>query len=281
MAYSMTGWGSCRTPKFTLNIRGLNSKYKEIILHAPQEFFEAEPFIHRFLSDSVSRGRVDIYVNIEKTNLKKKLKVNRQLFRQSLAELKKLGAGDISAEVILSNVEGVMSVQDAGAKEFTWAKIKPALAAAAADFKAMKKKEGSRLAADILKRLAEVEAGVSAVKKAYPAFREAGIKRTRERIKKILDKETKSRFVNSEIAEALDKLDINEEIVRIFSHVKQARSLLRTKPVCGRKIDFIAQEIYREANTMVSKVNDPAITNKSIGIKEATEKIREQSMNLE
>jgi uncharacterized protein (TIGR00255 family) len=286
MPYSMTGWGTYRTPKFTVNLRGLNSKYKEVVLHLPQEFFDAEPFIYRYLNDLVTRGRVDMYVNIEKSNLKKKVVVNEELFRETYASLKRLMTkmkikGEIPIQSVLKSVEGIIMVKDTeSADAFSWKKIKPSIEAAYSDFLKMKEKEAVGHIDDIEKRLAIIEKEAENIKAMYGEFKEEFITKTRERLETVLAKENRQGFLNTEAVEVLDKYNITEELVRIGSHVKQALGIIKTD-AAGRKLDFLAQEFYREANTIGSKINHAKVAHAVIVIKENTEKIREQAMNLE
>ncbi len=163
MPFSMTGWGTYRAGKYTINLKGLNSKYKEVVLHLPQEFFEAEPYIYKFLNDSVTRGRVDMFVNLDKSNLQKHVHVNEGLFKEAYASLTKLMKkskikGEIPVQTVLNSVEGIIMVKDAEAKDsFSWKKIKPAVEAALADFMKMKEKEAQGHVADIEERLAIIE----------------------------------------------------------------------------------------------------------------------------
>jgi len=286
MPYSMTGWGTYRTPKFTINLRGLNSKYKEVVMHLPQEFFETEPSIYKFLNEAVVRGRVDVYVNIEKNNLKKQVVVNEQLFKEAYLSMKKLTEklkikGDIQIRDVIKSVDGIITVKDMESTEaYSWKKVKPALEAAYADFMKMKEKEAQGHVSDIEKRLVIIEKEAGNIRAMYGNFKEDFINKTRERLEVILSKENRQGFLNTEAVEVLDKYNITEELVRIGSHVKQAHSIL-TEPAVGRKLDFLAQEFYREANTIGSKINDARVAQAVIAIKENTEKIREQSMNLE
>jgi len=284
--YSMTGWGTYRTKKFTINLRGLNSKYKEVVLHLPQEFFEAEPFIYKYLNDSVSRGRIDMYVNLDKSNIKKLVVSDPELFFQAHKSLKKLAAasgikGEIPIQAVLDSTDGIITVRDAEAKDtFSWKKIKPVIESAFADFMKMKKKEAEGHVKDIEARLDIIEKEAEKIRVLYNGFKEEYKNKTRERLDSIISKENRQGFLNTEAVEVLDKYNITEELVRITSHIKQARTIVRTD-AAGRKLDFLAQEFYREANTIGSKINSADVAHTVIVLKENTEKIREQAMNLE
>jgi len=286
LAYSMTGWGTHRTPKFTVNLKGLNSKYKEVVLHLPQEFFEAEPFIYKFLNDSVIRGRVDLFVNLDKNNIKKHVVVDEELFKEAYASMKKLMTkvkikGEIPVQTILNSVNGIVTVKDAEAKDtYSWKKVKPVIEAAFKDFMKMKEKEAQGHIKDIENRLSIIEKEAANIVSMHEEFKEEYKKKTRERLDVILAKENRQGFLNTEAVEILDKYNITEELVRISSHVKQALSIIKND-AAGRKLDFLAQEFYREANTIGSKINNAKIAHAVIVIKENTEKIREQALNLE
>ncbi len=285
MPYSMTGWGTCRTREYTINIRGLNSKYREVSLHAPQELFAMEPRIHRYFSGIIKRGRVDVYVGIDRSAFRKKVKINEEFFSEVYGKLSKLalkaGKEKPSIGLALNSVEGIIEVQDADPGMFSWKKLETAVSRAARDFMAMKKKEGRRLAADISKRASIIRAETAKIKKRYPVYKKNYIKKTGEKAYALLDKQGRGSSLNRELVEILDRMDINEELVRLFSHIKQLGQAVKNKEGCGRKTDFIGQEIYREANTIASKTQDDVITKSVIIIKENTEKIREQAMNLE
>lgn len=286
MPYSMTGWGTARSLKFTANIKGLNSKYKEVVLHLPQEFFEVEPLIYKYLNDSVTRGRVDLFVNLDKNNLKKHVVVDEELFKEAHASMKKLMAkvkikGDIPVQTVLNSVDGIITVRDAEAKDtYSWKKVKPVIEEAFKDFMKMKEKEAQGHIKDIENRLAIIEKEAANITAMHEEFKEEYKNKTRERLEAVLAKENRQGFLNIEAVEILEKYNITEELVRISSHVKQALSIIKND-AAGRKLDFLAQEFYREANTIGSKINNAKIAHAVIIIKENTEKIREQSLNLE
>jgi len=292
MPLSMTGWGSCKTPKYSITLKGLNSKYKEIFLHLPQEFFSIEPLIHKYLNDNISRGKVDVFVGLNKAKLEKKLVLNKRLFKDTYDSIKKLAATvhyekEIPLNIIFSHVEGIISLEDVNDREiFDWAKVKKNFAKALASFNKMKKIEGEGLAADIEKKLLLIEKETVKIKQLYETFKEQYIVKIREKIKTVFagqEKEAGERqnFLNANVVEILDKYDITEEIVRLQSHLKQASGMLKSSEAAGKKLDFLAQEMHREANTITSKIGNSEIVHCAIIIKENVDKIREQSLNLE
>jgi uncharacterized protein (TIGR00255 family) len=282
----MTGWGTCKSPKFSINIRGVNSKYREVFLHLPAEMFGAEPYMHKYFSDSITRGRVDVYMNINTTVLRKKFSINEKLFREAYSAtakiLKRAGGGEKPPVGFILGVDGVAAARDAESlKLFSWEKIKPYVAKAVKDFLRMKKAEGARLLKDIEKHLDIVETQAGEIKSMYDGFKAGFIEKAKAKIETIRGKEGKSNFLNSEVVEVLDRYEVTEELVRIASHLKHFREIIAGNTAPGRKIDFLAQELNREANTIGSKIPNAQIAHAVIIIKESTEKIREQAQNLE
>ncbi len=286
MAYSMTGWGTYKAKKFTINIKGLNSKYKEVFLHMPTEFFSLEANVHRLISDAVNRGKVDVYINIDKAKIKKRITVNEELYKSAYAALKKLlaktGEKHVPVEVIFQSVEGIVSEDLSLDADFAWEQVKPVIEKAIKDFVKMKQAEAERLLEDIAKRVDVVEKEAENIKKLFETYKVSYTIKIKNKIEELLRKseEKKEGFIAAQVVEVVEKFDITEELVRLSSHVKQIRALYKEK-IVGRKLDFIAQEIYREANTLTNKLGSPEISACAIAIKETTEKIREQAANLE
>jgi len=282
----MTGWGTCRTPKLSVNIRGVNSKYREVYLHLPAELFSAEPMMYRYVSDAVTRGRVDVYVNINAALLRKKFTINENLYMEAYRSIgrlmKKTGdTGKPPAGFILG-IEGVACARDAESMRiFTWEKVKPCIAKALKDFLKMKEAEGKRLVKDIEKHLAVVEESAEKIKKLYAEFKHDFTERARKKLAVLLEKDGKEAVIRSEVVEILDRYEVTEELVRIASHIRHFKEILAGKNPPGRKIDFLSQELNREANTIASKIPHAATAQAAIVIKESVEKIREQAQNLE
>ncbi len=286
MALSMTGWGTHKAEGYSINIRGLNSKYKEVLLHLPPEFFCFESEIHRRINDAITRGRVDVYVNMDKDNLRREIKIDDNLFKSGYKAFEKIykKAGirkKPEPETVIRCVEGIVKVNESIKGDYKWETVKPSFEKALSDFMLMKEREGSKLSSDILARAEAIEAEAAAIKADFESFREVFAKKTREKIEKIIVREDAKKFLSSEIVEAVDKHDISEELVRISSHVTQLKEMLLKEQRPGRKIDFLAQELYRESNTIASKIQDAPVAHRVISMKENTEKIREQAQNLE
>ncbi len=284
MSGSMTGWGKYKTKEFNIAIRGLNSKYKEIFLHLPQDLFEAEPHIYKIANERINRGRVDIYVNFNLEQVKKKFVINNLLFEDVYNRLNELYKKfkikkDIPVDYILKDVEGVATTQ-LGNSKITIEKVKTAVKHALDDFEKSKRTEGLHLKKDIKNNILKIEKLVNELKLQFSFLRESFAEKARKKIYELFSDEQSKKFLDLNVVEVLEKYEINEEIVRINSHINQLMSMM-DGDYSGRKIDFFTQEIYREANTITSKIQDSKIAELVIGIKEFSEKIREQAQNLE
>jgi len=282
----MTGWGTYKTSELNISIRGLNSKYKEIYLHLPQELFYVEPHIYKIVNERTIRGRIDVFVSFNVEKIRKKYVLNDALFVDAYKNIIKLFSKlgikkDVPLEYILRDVEGVATTQlSEGKGSLSAKKIKGAVIHALNDFEKSKKDEGERLLINIKKYILRIKGLVGELELRFINLRSSYEKKTREKIKELFEKDRDKKILDLNIVEVLEKYDITEEIVRLNSHLKQLMLMVSGK-CSGRKIDFFAQEIYREANTINSKIQDSNITGLTIGIKEFSEKIREQAQNLE
>lgn len=286
MSGSMTGWGKYKARELNVEIRGLNSKYKEIFLHLPQELFYMESYVYKIINERITRGRVDIYISFNQEKIKKKYIINESLFEEIYNKIqnkfKKLKINqNLPVEYILRDVEGVTAVQlSCSNSKFSIKKIKKSVICALDDFEKSKKNEGQRLIRDIKKYLLKIEKLVGKLKKQFLIFRKIYAEKARRKIKELFEKDRDKRILDINVIEILEKYEISEELTRLASHIKELMFMIKGN-YSGRKIDFFAQEIYREANTVTSKIQDSKITATAIFIKELTEKIREQAQNLE
>lgn len=286
MSGSMTGWGKYKTNEFNIAIRGLNSKYKEIFLHLPQELFVIEPYIYKIVNKRIARGRVDIYFSFNLEKIKKKYIINDFLFKDVHNKIKNKFEElkikqKLPIEYILRDVEGVTVTKLLhGNSKVTMAKIKKAVIYGLDDFEKSKRKEGQHLIKNIKKYIVKIEKLVDKLKRRFLLFKQSYAEKARQKIKELFEKDRNKKFLDTSVVEILEKYEITEEIVRLKSHIKQLMIMMRGD-YSGRKIDFFAQEIYREANTVTSKIQDSRIAKLIIEIKELVEKIREQAQNLE
>ncbi|HDT14904.1 MAG TPA: DUF1732 domain-containing protein [Firmicutes bacterium] len=286
MASSMTGWGTAAAPWFNINIRGINSKYREIVLHLPPEMFAIEARAHEFFSSKIQRGRVDIYVNIHKPAGARKIKINEALLKSAYNQLsrafKKAGIKENPpADVIFEKVEGIITTDEPAGRAYEWEKVRVYFEKAAADFIAMKNREGVRLVKDMLKRFNSARAETEKIEVRFSELKKMYEEKTAKKMAELIEKNGQKGFLGADIVDALEKYDINEEIVRLKSHDAESKKIAAQEGALGRKMDFLAQELLRESNTISAKVQDPVILSGVMAIKENADKIREQAQNLE
>ena len=294
MIYSMTGFGrgeySNDAFDITLEIKSVNNRYCDILVKMPKKLNVFEDRIKNTIKSHLSRGRIDVYINIEEKAqdnyevvanydiLDKYVKVYREMIsRYALDE-------DINIGMISRLQDGIDVSYKERAEEDYWDVIEPALNEAIERIKAMRKTEGEKLKMDVLEKVSHIEVTLSEIEKYSPQILAAYKQKTRERIKELLSElyaEIDENRIANELAIYADKTNINEEIVRIHSHLAQIKTILEATEPIGRKLDFLIQELNREANTMGSKSNDAELTRNVVALKAELEKIREQVQNIE
>jgi len=292
MLKSMTGFGKSEGQtslgKLYVEIRSVNHRYCDINLRLPKSLMVFENRIKETIRSFVSRGRIDAVFKFENTT-GEKVQLFVDLFLadeyykafQILKEKFNL-KDDINLQMFLASKDLITVKEETIDMEPYWEEIIPIVKRSIEEMDIMKKKEGEFLAKDIEKRLEEIGRELSIIKNQFPFRIEAYQNRLRERIKKLLDdlELDKYRF-EQEVAILAERMDITEEIVRTESHLSQFLNLLEGGESVGRKMDFLIQEIYREINTISSKINDAEISQRVVKIKTELEKIREQVQNIE
>lgn len=294
MIYSMTGFGrgefSNEAFDVTLEIKSVNNRYCDIIIKMPKKLNVFEDRIKNRIKSKLSRGRIDVYINLEekaydnyevKANfdiLDKYVKVYREI--QARYQLR----DEMSLSMLTRIQEGIdVSYLERGEEDF-WNAIEPALDTALSRIEEMRAQEGSQLKNDILAKVANIRATLKLIEVHAPRIVENYRAKTRERIADLLldmNAELDEMRLANEIAIYADKTNINEEIVRIYSHLEQIDAILTDTEPVGRKLDFLVQELNREINTIGSKSPDIDISNLVIGLKSDIEQIREQIQNIE
>lgn len=290
---SMTGFGKgeCTADnyKFLIEIKTVNNRYNDIHLRMPKSIRFLEEKIRNYIKTYIYRGRIDISITMEITNgTSAKIEPNIQLaFKYKDAVDKLSNALKIKNTLKIKDYLDFddviyMDSEDIDEDEI-WKVLKEALSISKDNIQLMRKKEGSQLAKDIknnldliLKILHNIEENSKGNVNDYKDKLE-------KRITELLSEEyqiDEGRLYN-ELAIYADKIDINEEIIRLNSHIKQIKDTLEEGGIIGRKIDFIIQEANREINTIGSKSQDIGITKDTIEIKNLIEKIREQAQNIE
>ncbi|MGB9840205.1 YicC/YloC family endoribonuclease [Thermovenabulum sp.] len=289
MAKSMTGYGrgkSLNEPGWEVEIRTVNHRFLDIYVRLPKPWLYLEEKIRGFIKERISRGRVDVYIGYSSFNLEREIKTDDKaieaLYKKLLELKEKIGfEGPISLE-LLSLLPDIFRVEKNVEDEELWLSLKPVLEEAVLNLNYMREEEGKNLLADISKRLNSINQKLEIIR----SRREINLKeyksRLEKRISEILEKEIlDNERLEMEVAYFAERSDINEELVRIESHIIQFTNLFDSDEPVGKKMDFIAQEMFREINTIAAKSADYVISKQVIDIKSELEKIREQVQNLE
>lgn len=296
---SMTGFGRARRVvgnyDVTVEIKSVNHRYCEMFIHLPRAFSQLEDSVRNFLKEQVIRGKTEINVNIRAVeDNSRTIGIDKVLLADYLEILS--GAAkeyslpnDVTVSTLLRLPDVVTTEKaDADIKEI-WQSLEPVLADALSDFVAQREKEGKFLAEDIIDKCAQIEKRVAFIRERSPKLVKEYTAKLRERISQLLGGGTPDeQRLLTEVAIMADKMAVDEEIVRLASHIQNLADIFRQglsdggKPApLGKKIDFIVQEMNREINTTSSKIGDLEVTMEAIEVKNTIEKIREQIQNIE
>ncbi len=293
MIKSMTGYGRSEVEIedsiFHVEIKTLNSRYRDIILRMPQDIMEIEMDIRRWISERISRGRIEVYIKVEPVLEKTEYEVvlNEPLARAYMEIFKRISElYPIQFSISMDTFCHLRDVIVQKPKEKDIEKIREGLRYAI-DFaldsvQEMRKREGEVLQQDIVSRLEKVKEAVNLIKKRSPKLIEIYRDRLRENLERLLKgQEIDQDRLMQEIAFLAERSDITEEIVRLESHISQFFSSLEKEEPVGRRLDFLIQEMNRETNTIGAKSQDVEISRLVVDIKSEIEKIREQVQNIE
>ena len=292
MIKSMTGYGSAKGTveglQITVELKSVNNRYLDTSVRMPRSFLFAEDAVKSAVQRHISRGKVDVFVSVDSTEAgDMTVKVNEALLRGYLDAFQ-----HISAEYGLQNDATVLSVsrfpdvltvekKDLDADAIS-AGIQAIAEQALNDFDAMREREGAKLREDVLGRLGTIEALVGIVERESPKTVAEYRSRLEAKMAEVLD--TAGIDENRILAEAAifaDHIAVDEETVRLRSHMSQLRTMIDGSSPTGRKIDFLIQEFNREANTIGSKCQSSDIAHTVVDLKSEIEKIREQIQNIE
>mgnify|MGYP000140991477 FL=1 len=292
MVKSMTGYGRAREMRngrdITVEVRSVNNRYLDCTVKMPRAYIFAEDRMKARVQQAISRGKVDVFVTIDASAADAAVvAVNEPLARgyyDALTRLKTMFdlSGDITPEV-LAKFPDVLAVTKAEEDvEAIAADICAVLDDALAAYNAMRAVEGEKLAADVAGRITTIEAVVGKVEERSPQTVAAYRQRLEAKMQEVLQSTTidESRIL-TEAAIFADKIAVDEETVRLRSHIAQLQAMLVSGEPVGRKLDFLIQEINRECNTIGSKCNDLTIAQDVVNMKAEVEKIREQVQNME
>ena len=292
MIRSMTGYGRFEgviNGRMTVfEIKAVNHRYLELQCRVPRSCGFLEEKIRELVSSSINRGKIDVFVSVEADeNIAADVRVNHSLAAGYVKALRELCStyelkDDVSV-LALSRYSDIFTVSKAPENEEALTEIvMEAGQKAIDDFIAMREREGEKLAADVLGRGKTILDLVSEIEERSPVTVEEYRKKLYDRIKEVLEDTTiDPQRILTEAAIFADKTAVNEETVRLRSHYAQLETMLSGNEPAGRKLDFIVQEMNREANTIGSKVCDAELAHKVVDIKAEIEKIREQIQNIE
>ena len=292
MVKSMTGYGRAREMRngrdITVEVRSVNNRYLDCTVKMPRAYIFAEDRMKARVQQAISRGKVDVFVTIDASAADEAVvAVNEPLARgyyEALTRLKTMFSlpGEVTPEV-LAKFPDVLAVTKAEEDvEAIAADICAVLDDALAAYNAMRAVEGEKLAADVAGRITTIEAVVGKVEERSPQTVAAYRQRLEAKMQEVLQSTTidESRIL-TEAAIFADKIAVDEETVRLRSHIAQLQAMLVSGEPVGRKLDFLIQEVNRECNTIGSKCNDLTIAQDVVNMKAEVEKIREQVQNME
>ncbi len=286
------GWGECSHDglKITVELSSVNRKQSEISVSLPRELELLESQVRDEINRRVARGRVSVRVNLHAAEGKAgaRVQVNTALAEAYVTELRKLAKqlglnGDLSADVLL-RTPGVFETgaRVSNAEEF-WPSVRKALEEALALMLKMRAREGAHLKKDLCDRIATMRKAVARVRKEAPLVQKRYREQLIERIKAagLQELQIDEERVCKEVVFFADRSDITEELTRLQSHFQQFDDCVKSGEPVGRTLDFLAQEINREINTIGSKANDATISREVVELKTELEKFREQAQNVE
>lgn len=299
MLKSMTGFGrsetTCDNFYIKAEIKSVNNRFSEVNIKLPRFLYPLEERIRKEILQFINRGKLDVFISADyQAGDNVTLKVDKPLAKAYHEALKEIGEavdGDIATlnkaqEILfLARTQDVINVKEGLFDvESIWEIVKNTVDAAVNNLVQMRITEGENIKGDFLKRADLIEEKLGQIEKRSPLVVEEYQEKLHTRLTELLQKENikvEPERILQEVAIFADRTSITEEIVRLKSHIKQFRQILKSDEPVGRKLDFLIQEFNREANTIGSKANDYTLAQLVVDIKAEIEKIREQVQNIE
>ena len=292
MIRSMTGFGhgEYQTPtrKFTVEIKAVNHRYLDLNIKLPRMLNPLENNIRNVLKEYTQRGKIDVYISSEGyAKGQVRLRYNEEIAMQYVESFQQMSQQfhleqDMRTSTLARCPEVLTLETGSEDVDELWTELEMALREACSAFVQARIKEGTSLQEDLLLKLTAMKDEVLKVEERYPAVLEAYTQKLKGKMRELLDDhQIDENRLAAELVIFSDKCCTDEETVRLKSHIDSMSAVLREGGFVGRRLDFIAQEMNREANTILSKANDLETSNIAIGLKTEIEKIREQVQNIE
>ncbi len=292
MIKSMTGFGRCEVQKdsrkFTVELKSVNHRYLDVNIRMPKKLNFFETAIRTLLKSYANRGKVDIFITYEDlSQTQVSVKYNAALAAEYMKYLKQMEEefgleNDVRVSTLSRYPEVFTMEEQSEDEEELWNGLKEALEGAFTQFVETRKTEGENLKKDITSKLDLLSEQIGFIEERSPQIVAEYREKLEDKMKELLaDTQIEESRIASEVILFADKICTDEEVVRLKSHISHMRNTLEEKDEIGRKLDFIAQEMNREANTILSKANDIEVSDRAISLKTEIEKIREQIQNIE
>ncbi|MCF2553590.1 YicC/YloC family endoribonuclease [Faecalicatena contorta] len=293
MIKSMTGFGRCEVTegerKFTVEMKGVNHRYLDVNIRMPKKLNFFETAIRNQMKKSIQRGKVDLFITYEDLSESQvSLKYNETLAAEYLSYFKKMEEkfsleNDIRVSTLSRCPEVLTMEEQVMDEEELWKGLEKALDGAIAQFVETRTLEGENLKKDIIAKLDGLLEVVAYIEERSPQILAEYREKLENKVKELLaDTQLDEGRIAAEVVVFADKICTDEEVVRLRSHIVHMKETLQSDEAgIGRKLDFIAQEMNREANTILSKANDLKVSNAGISLKTEIEKVREQIQNIE
>jgi len=289
----MTGFGhgevsNDKNQKVTVEMKSVNHRYCDISLKLPKKLAMFEANIRNIMKEYASRGKIDIYVSYEDlSETAVSLHYNQAMAEEYMQVFKKMQKDfnietKITAEALAKYPEVVTIEEVQQDEEVWWELLEAALRQAAEKFVETRTIEGANLKRDLLGKLDQMAADVTFIEERSPQIIAEYRSKLEEKVKEFLEDSTiEENRIAAEVTLYADKIAVDEEIVRLQSHISSMTDVLESDESIGRKLDFMAQEMNREANTILSKSSDVDLADHAIELKTNVEKVREQIQNIE
>ena len=295
MVCSMTGFGRCEVTegqrKYTVELKSVNNRYLDINIKMPKKFNAFESAIRAELKNYMKRGKVDVFISYEDfSESDSKVKYNKAIAEEYFNYFKEMSTdfgldNDIRVSVLSRFPEVFTMEEEELDEEEVWSGLKKAINGAGKEFFESRAKEGEFLCKDLTEKLDVMYSNVEFITERSPIIIQEYKTKLREKIQDLLeDKQIDENRIAMEVTIYADKVCVDEELTRLRSHILATKDTLLSeddKDGIGRKLDFLAQEMNREANTILSKSTDLKISDVGIALKTDIEKVREQIQNIE